>query len=159
MWRTSQLISFTVQHELDRGRWCVEHAISVNRGLTFRVVCFIKILPGDRLPPGDSGRVQDPPSETDSQPLYVVVSGDTAGWIVPCGCTSNQSGGLLRRGTYLQQLRSAGEVLYVDAGGAAAGTSAYDRAKFEAILQGELSARRCARTMWVLRKRAWAPTT
>src|ERR1700745_4371010 len=32
-------------------------------------------------------------------PLVLVVSGDTAGWIVPCGCTSNQSGGLLRRGS------------------------------------------------------------
>jgi hypothetical protein len=36
-------------------------------------------------------------------------------------------------------LQTAGQVVYVDAGGAAAGTSPYDRAKFEAILQGELA--------------------
>lgn len=71
------------------------------------------------------------------QPLIVVVSGDTEGWIVPCGCTSNQSGGLLRRGTYVEQLRHGAEVVLVDAGGAIGGTSAYDRMKFEAILRGE----------------------
>ena len=38
-----------------------------------------------------------PSRETDSQPLCVVVSGDTSGWIVPCGCTSNQSGGQIGR--------------------------------------------------------------
>lgn len=70
-------------------------------------------------------------------PAVVVVSGDTAGWIVPCGCTANQSGGLPRRGTYLRQLRNQTPVLYLDAGGAAAGTSPYQRAKFEAILAGE----------------------
>src|SRR3990172_11014673 len=33
--------------------------------------------------------------------LVLVVSGDTAGWIVPCGCASNQSGGLPRRGSFV----------------------------------------------------------
>jgi hypothetical protein len=69
--------------------------------------------------------------------LAVVVSGDTAGWLMPCGCTTNQSGGLLRRGTYLADLRKEGEVLYLDAGGAPGGTSAYHREKFAAILAGE----------------------
>src|SRR5687767_11786049 len=67
----------------------------------------------------------------------IVVSGDTAGWITPCGCASNQSGGLLRRGTYLADLRQKGEVIYLDAGGAAGGDSEYHRVKFEAILEGE----------------------
>jgi hypothetical protein len=71
--------------------------------------------------------------------LVVLVSGDTAGWIVPCGCASNQSGGLLRRGTYVATARKQAEVLVADAGGAASGTSPYDRAKFEAILDGELA--------------------
>ena len=71
--------------------------------------------------------------------LSIVVSGDTAGWLVPCGCTTNQSGGLLRRGTLVRQLESRGPLLVVDAGGAAAGTSAYHKLKFEAILQGELA--------------------
>lgn len=70
-------------------------------------------------------------------PVRILVSGDTAGWIVPCGCTTNQSGGLPRRGTYVAQARTTSDVLYLDAGGAPAGTSSYDRAKFEAILLGE----------------------
>src|SRR5258707_10743086 len=76
-------------------------------------------------------------AEINSKPTYVVISGDTAGWLMPCGCTSNQSGGLLRRGTYLSDLQKDCEVLYLDAGGAPGGTSAYHRAKFESILVGE----------------------
>jgi len=68
----------------------------------------------------------------------VVVSGDTEGWIVPCGCASKQFGGLPRRATYVKDMLRKGRVLLVDAGGAAAGTSAYDRAKFEAIARGEV---------------------
>ena len=73
----------------------------------------------------------------DRKALIVVASGDTAGWIVPCGCTSNQSGGLPRRATYIEGLRQQSEVVPIDVGGAAHGTSSYDLAKFEAILRGE----------------------
>ncbi|MDB5323032.1 MAG: cycA1 [Phycisphaerales bacterium] len=69
--------------------------------------------------------------------LAVVVSGDTAGWLMPCGCTSNQSGGLLRRATYLADARKGEDVIYLDAGGAPGGVSPYHREKFEAILAGE----------------------
>lgn len=72
-----------------------------------------------------------------SRTLSLIVSGDTSGWIVPCGCTSNQSGGLLRRGTYVRSLGGEATVLLADAGGAPGGASAYDRVKFEAILKGE----------------------
>lgn len=78
-----------------------------------------------------------PASPTMTRPLVVLVSGDTAGWIVPCGCTSNQSGGLPRRANYLAAVRTQAEVVLADVGGAPAGKSAYDRLKFEAILQGE----------------------
>jgi hypothetical protein len=67
----------------------------------------------------------------------VVLSGDVAGWIAPCGCASNQSGGLLRRATYLKLLRGRGEVISADVGGAAQGSSPYDRLRFEAILKGD----------------------
>ncbi|MBM4091754.1 MAG: hypothetical protein FJ276_20355 [Planctomycetes bacterium] len=77
------------------------------------------------------------PSTNFDRPLTVVVSGDTDGWLVPCGCTSNQSGGLPRRGRYVADLRVGEEVILADVGGAAAGTSPYDRLKFEAILRGE----------------------
>jgi len=69
--------------------------------------------------------------------VALLVSGDTAGWIAPCGCTSNQSGGLPRRGTYVEGIRRDRGVILVDAGGAPGGTSIYDRIKFEAILKGE----------------------
>jgi hypothetical protein len=78
-----------------------------------------------------------PGSPLEARPLVLVVSGDTAGWIVPCGCTPNQSGGLPRRAACLADLRRRGEVVVADAGGAPGGTSAYDRFKFEAVLQGE----------------------
>src|SRR5262245_29022828 len=71
------------------------------------------------------------------RPLEILVSADTAGWIVPCGCTTNQSGGLPRRGTLVAEARRRGDVLVVDAGGSAAGTRRYDREKFAAILRGE----------------------
>lgn len=69
--------------------------------------------------------------------LTIVVSGDTHGWIVPCGCASNQSGGLLRRANCIERLRGDAEAIVADAGGAPAGVSAYDRLRFEAILRGE----------------------
>ena len=73
-----------------------------------------------------------------SRSLSVIVSCDTAGWIVPCGCSSKQAGGLLRRATYAQGIRNSSDVLLADAGGAPGGTSPYDRAKFEAVLRGEV---------------------
>ncbi len=78
------------------------------------------------------------PRRGPEKPLALLVSGDTAGWLVPCGCTANQSGGLLRRGTHLAKLRERADVLVADVGGAPGGVSAYQRLKFEAILRGEL---------------------
>lgn len=91
--------------------------------------------PDRRLGSTASGVV---PSGGPSAAVTLIVSGDTAGWIVPCGCTSNQSGGLLRRSTYVAGQRKTGPVILADAGGAPGGTSAYHRLKFEAILRGEL---------------------
>lgn len=72
-------------------------------------------------------------------PLTVVVSGDTMGWIVPCGCTAKQAGGLLRRGTFVANLRHERSVLLADAGGSAGGTSRYESLKFAAICRGEVA--------------------
>jgi hypothetical protein len=84
-----------------------------------------------------SGCGASSPQADSNRPLEILVSADTAGWIVPCGCTTNQSGGLPRRGTLVAEVRGRGDVLVADAGGAAAGTKAYDRLKFAAILRGE----------------------
>lgn len=71
-----------------------------------------------------------------SQSLTILVSGDTAGWITPCGCASNQSGGLARRATRIAKCGDADQILYLDAGGSAAGTSEYHELKLESILRG-----------------------
>jgi hypothetical protein len=68
--------------------------------------------------------------------LTILVSGDTAGWITPCGCASNQSGGLARRATLISRCGDAQQILYLDAGGSAAGTSEYQELKLESILRG-----------------------
>lgn len=69
--------------------------------------------------------------------LSIFVSGDTQGWIVPCGCTSNQSGGLLRRGTVVDKIAKKGAVAVLDVGGAPGGDAPYQIEKFRAILSGE----------------------
>ncbi len=83
----------------------------------------------------------------DVRPLALVASGDTGGWIVPCGCTSNQSGGLPRRGSYVAALSGETDVLLVDVGGAATGASPYDRLRFEAGLRGEAAMGVAARNL------------
>src|SRR5579871_6437918 len=67
-----------------------------------------------------------PASADTPQPskLQIIVSGDTAGWLVPCGCTANQSGGLLRRGVYVRLAAALADVIVLDVGGAPGGTSA-----------------------------------
>ncbi|MEZ6128097.1 MAG: multiheme c-type cytochrome [Planctomycetaceae bacterium] len=75
--------------------------------------------------------------DTKQSTVCLIASGDTHGWIIPCGCTANQSGGLLRRGTYVAERRESAEVLVVDVGGAADGTAPYQRERFRAILKGE----------------------
>ena len=70
-----------------------------------------------------------------TSPPVLIISGDTGPWIVPCGCTANQAGGLARRATVLQQ--QGGQHVYLEVGGAAAGTTEYFREKFTAVLLGE----------------------
>lgn len=79
------------------------------------------------------------PQPAAALPPVIIVSGDTGPWIVPCGCAANQAGGLARRATIVEQARRAagGNAVYVDVGGAAAGTSEYFREKFLAVVRGE----------------------
>lgn len=86
-----------------------------------------------------TGSTSSDPPHASAKPVTMIVSGDTAGWIVPCGCTSNQSGGLPRRSTFVAERRQASNVIVADVGGAAGGSSLYHRARFEAILDGELA--------------------
>jgi hypothetical protein len=72
-----------------------------------------------------------------AKPLALLATGDTAGWLTPCGCAANQSGGLARRATYVRQVKDKRSAVVVDVGGAPGGKAAYDRFKFLAILRGE----------------------
>ncbi len=72
------------------------------------------------------------------QDVTVFISGDTAGWITPCGCTSNQSGGLSRRATLIRTARDVVPVMALDVGGAVVGNSPYDYVKLRAILAGQM---------------------
>ena len=65
-----------------------------------------------------------------------MIAGDTHGWITPCGCAANQSGGLARRATIVRGADSYGNVLLLDAGGSALGTSPYQQFKLESLLHG-----------------------
>lgn len=68
--------------------------------------------------------------------LAIFVAGDTQGWITPCGCAANQSGGLARRATLVTSASSTADTLLLDVGGSAHGTSAYQQLKLESLLQG-----------------------
>jgi 2',3'-cyclic-nucleotide 2'-phosphodiesterase (5'-nucleotidase family) len=68
--------------------------------------------------------------------LTVIVSGDTQGWITPCGCAANQSGGLARRAKLVEYAKLDGDVLLLDVGGSSIGTTDYQRLKFESLLTG-----------------------
>lgn len=69
--------------------------------------------------------------------LSFVVSGDTAGFIVPCGCATKQFGGLPRRATYIEkERRTIPDLIYADAGGSIANSTKYDTIKLDAIWKG-----------------------
>lgn len=76
--------------------------------------------------------------------VIILTSGDTQGWITPCGCASNQSGGLPRRGGMIRAWKKSNELILLDAGGSALGslsdsastTGPYQRVKLTALLNG-----------------------
>lgn len=80
-----------------------------------------------------------PPAPEAHTHISFLISCDTDGWIVPCGCSAKQSGGLPRRATLVNNLLQNEAVVVLDVGGAPAGVSDYHELKFEAILQGELA--------------------
>lgn len=73
---------------------------------------------------------------TEKNTTFIIV-GDTAGWIVPCGCSTSQSGGLSRRASLVDSYAKTDHTMLLDVGGAASGQSEYHQEKLLAILQGE----------------------
>jgi hypothetical protein len=77
--------------------------------------------------------------ERSEQGAVLLVSGDTSGWITPCGCAANQSGGLARRATLVREQSRDAALVLVDAGGSAVGVGPYQRIKLESVLRGMAS--------------------
>ncbi len=68
--------------------------------------------------------------------LALMISGEQHGYFEPCGCTSNQMGGMARRADLLKKLMEAGwEVRGVDLGGVSRRTVRQAQIKFETSLQ------------------------
>src|SRR5262245_2810461 len=94
---------------------------------------------GLRRPPA-SAELHDA-RPTDDVALRAFFTGDTAGFLAPCGCESGQYGGLARRATYLRAARRPGD-LFVDLGNLVSGEGATQQAVLAYSLDG-LVALRC----------------
>ena len=68
-------------------------------------------------------------------PLALVATGEQLGYFEPCGCTANQLGGMSRRASLFEQIRSLGwEVRGVDVGSVSRRTGTQAKLKFETSL-------------------------
>lgn len=68
-------------------------------------------------------------------PLALVATGEQLGYFEPCGCTANQLGGMSRRASLFEQIRSLGwEVRGVDLGSVSRRTGTQAKLKFETSL-------------------------
>lgn len=66
--------------------------------------------------------------------LRLFATGDTRGFLVPCGCEADQRGGIARRKGYLDAVARPGD-LRIDVGNAAAGTGAARRLRMESTFR------------------------
>lgn len=67
--------------------------------------------------------------------LYLFVSGDSRGYLEPCGCRANQAGGLPGRARLISSAEP-GERIVVDVGNITSGTRKYDLLKLKYMLEG-----------------------
>lgn len=70
-----------------------------------------------------------------AEPNVLIVTGDTDGYLSPCGCTKPMSGGLRRRLTLVRQLMAGRRAAAVESGGMVAGAGRQDQLKAEALAQ------------------------
>lgn len=52
----------------------------------------------------------------DHEPFVIAWNYDTSGQLEPCGCSSNQLGGLARRATIIEEWRESQPVLAIEGG-------------------------------------------
>ena len=65
----------------------------------------------------------------------VLVSGHTAGYLAPCGCSSPMVGGIKRRASALRQLRQTDQTLSLEAPGLVDGSTRQDSIKAETLAE------------------------
>ena len=68
-------------------------------------------------------------------PVTIVLTGESVGYLEPCGCTTGQLGGIARRHTYIRNLRVRHEhVLLLDLGDLSAGFGRQEQLKAETFV-------------------------
>lgn len=68
-------------------------------------------------------------------PVVVLISGDTLGYLSPCGCTKPMLGGIRRRAEAFRALSAGNDSVILDNGGMAKGSTRQDRLKAEALAE------------------------
>lgn len=93
--------------------------------------------PGPMSQAGDEPFVRPLLQDWQLPAVALMLSGETFGYLEPCGCSLTQSGGLERRGHLQRQLTEKGwTVVGLDAGSTVKRSRRQDQLKFETILQG-----------------------
>lgn len=95
--------------------------------------------------PGKQDAVPEPPAPApqmtgDEKPRekipVLVCTGETLGWLEPCGCTEGMLGGLPRRAAFLSQLRARGyDPILLDLGDLVEGPGRQNELKLEALAE------------------------
>lgn len=70
-----------------------------------------------------------------SDEQVVILSGDTQGYLSPCGCSSPMIGGIRRRAAAIRSLTVAGHTTYLENGGIVESTGRQDLMKAETLVQ------------------------
>jgi hypothetical protein len=72
---------------------------------------------------------------TAEEPWVLLLSGDTDGYLSPCGCSKPMSGGIRRRVSAIRELAPAGRSVVLDNGAWAGGASRQDEIKAETMAE------------------------
>jgi len=94
------------------------------------------LILGAVLSPGtEAADVREATMPGDGFAWRLFFTGDTRGYIHPCGCAEGLFGGLPRRATYLAKARKPGDLL-IDLGNLIEGTRPHERLKLGYVLEG-----------------------
>jgi hypothetical protein len=75
------------------------------------------------------------PASEPGDPYVLVLSGDTDGYLSPCGCTKPMSGGIRRRADAVKRLGPEGRTVFIENGGFVAASGRQDELKAEALAE------------------------